>query len=256
MMATVDPYQLSPQPIWMWSKQAPKPIFKQLGPFNAPLDVSLVNNPPLGSFVCTLESILTSKAEIVVYISPKHPNAISILKDMFGDKLTWHVHTKLSTIELAKLTEIDEDIVFFSDSGDNMQQQMSWVKEINPVLSSLEFRLPQPVNKLPSVYVDKHEYLTGSIAVVPYDSSVSRLIVTRPSAGKYPTSFYSSYSHQSDLFYHNTITRTTKQYKVEGKTYNYDRSRLMSVIHRYIGEYTVVDNADDLVESILDQLSK
>ena len=140
------------------------------------------------------------------------------------------VYRKKFTNELAeywgKIQEKDQNVYFISDirtadytKVDNlldnekqilqdMQLQKEWVEIIKPCKSQLKFRLPYTIPGVP----DEIEYFDGIIYKQPWQpqtSTETRLVLT---SSNLTYKKYSCETYQSQLFYHNIITREKTKY--------------------------------------------
>jgi len=116
----------------------------------------------------------------------------------------------------------------------DMQQQARWVRIMEPRMSALKFHPPYPVEGEP----DEFPYLPGYVVLQPFNkkaSSETRLIVTgggdmnevAKDSDPLRDVVYSKKQYESQLFYHNMITRSTPLYNnVSGGKVVYDDREL------------------------------
>jgi hypothetical protein len=109
-----------------------------------------------------------------------------------------------------------ENLIF-----NDMKMQMDWVKKINPVASSLKFRLPyQPGTT---------SYLDGELKLqcwAPKESTEGRLFVPHPKNGKFKMKKYDNTTHEQRSFYfNNKIRKSFFPHNSICYQHNYDSAR-------------------------------
>lgn len=134
-----------------------------------------------------------------------------IIKEFTDDDARQYANTNVFLYSDIRRSNEEEKVI------EDMNTQRRWVELMNPIRACLKFRLRysatgSETTDLPARYF---EYLDGDIWFQPYarqHSTETRLVTRERSALGFPTKIYDNLAYESQLYYHNEITRRTSIY--------------------------------------------
>ena len=246
---------------------------------------------------------------IIVYAGAAHGYHIPILADLFPDIREWHLYDprnfgirETDKIKIYQQYFTDEDADYWSSQEDNilfisdiredsfvtlsddkdlelsikydMDLQKKWVLIIDPIAASLKFRLPYS-----HVMAEKTmEYLDGDVLLQSFSgptSTETRLVPFRDEEGNYLLKDYHPLHYEKALFYHNSVTRTSKIYhnpitnngwinEGNGLNDHFDAQHFLYILGKYYSVFVedklsskeLLDEVLKLADYIIDKLDR
>jgi SAM-dependent methyltransferase len=126
---------------------------------------------------------------------------------------------------------------------EEMEQQDRWVKIINPYRAHLKTRLPYMTSENDLINLRSVSTYEGDLILQPFTnilSSETRLVPVRRPDGKYHKKIYDSLKYESQMAYHNAVTREAIVYNnpttsdVPRLDNHYDSTFFLFVLQEYL----------------------
>ena len=143
-----------------------------------------------------------------------------------------------------------EDLIF-----NDMKMQMDWVKKINPVASSLKFRLPYTPGTT--------NYLDGVLKLQcwsPKESAEGRLFVPHSKNGKYKMKKYDNTTHEQRAFYfNNKVRKSFFPHNSICYQHNYDSAREYIINREFVEKvlgYKKQNKSEEVIQNRIFKMMK